>query len=138
MGNLAFAWDSHDRQARPSSFRVGPCTAASSAWRSCCLVFFEFGLLRCGVLRVWAIGMRYFSTLGYCDAVFFVYFECVESGISDFSSFRSFQIQNFETFFGFRMFRNEKFETFEFFEFFEIQISKGLNSPASSDAMENS
>ena len=36
---VAFAWDSHDRQARPSSFRVGPCTAASSAWRSCCLVF---------------------------------------------------------------------------------------------------
>ena len=43
VGNLAFAWDSHDRQARPSSFRVGPCTAASSAWRSCCLVFkYEF------------------------------------------------------------------------------------------------
>ena len=36
---VAFAWDLHDRQARPSSFRVGPCTAASSAWRSCCLVF---------------------------------------------------------------------------------------------------
>ena len=37
---VAFAWDLHDRQARPSSFRVGPCTAASSAWRSCCLLLF--------------------------------------------------------------------------------------------------
>ena len=35
---VAFAWDLHDRQARSSSFRVGPCAAASSAWRSCCLV----------------------------------------------------------------------------------------------------
>ena len=33
---VAFAWDLHDRQARPSSVRVGPCTAVSSAWRSCC------------------------------------------------------------------------------------------------------
>ena len=36
-GGVAFAWDLHDRQARPSSVRVGPCTAVSSAWRSCCL-----------------------------------------------------------------------------------------------------
>ena len=35
---VAFAWDLHDRQARPSSVRVGPCTAVSSAWRSCCLL----------------------------------------------------------------------------------------------------
>ena len=42
---VAFAWDLHDRQARPSSFRVGPCTAASSAWRSCCLVFVRWVVL---------------------------------------------------------------------------------------------
>ena len=36
---VAFAWDWHDRQAPLRSFRVGPCTAAPFAWRSCCLVF---------------------------------------------------------------------------------------------------
>ena len=35
---VAFAWDWHDRQAPLRSFRVGPCTAAPFAWRSCCLV----------------------------------------------------------------------------------------------------
>ena len=43
---VAFAWDLHDRQARPSSVRVGPCTAVSSAWRSCCLLVYLQGIAR--------------------------------------------------------------------------------------------
>ena len=53
---VAFAWDLHDRQARPSSVRVGPCTAVSSAWRSCCLLaIFDIFPKR-------PLGLRVFST----------------------------------------------------------------------------
>ena len=33
----------HDRQALPRRVRVGSCTAALVAWRSCCLLVGEFG-----------------------------------------------------------------------------------------------